>query len=446
MEPQRGAVRYEAYICSNQSCRAYRWADIARLWGETHCIKCHSAFKKTPELRPVGGTKGAKGKGKANPSEAKGGNKRATTPTTKGGGHGKGGKSPPSPAKDGKVTHTFDRQKVDTDPVHKCRMELAFMEQLHGKESQKAQDAAAELENQLYLRDQVKTPSQRATDKRRQLKAARRRLFKDAAALDTAEEALRQAQAAYDAATQKMEHTAMQVDSLEEELQYLEEQFLLPQAATGPQRDLLAERAQETMDQAVRESGGQDEESAELQQLTNRMQEILDNRAAGPRKKKKTTYEKANSSDHPLPAVPHGESDGESFDARLDADIDEIDMAEVKQEYGTNPDPSRKTSDAILAKHASKATIAVVHSKSQHSVGKAAGKGGHKGAPNTSPRTAWGKGPTPAEAHGRIKRPGLQSPNGGEGVGETTTPDLRQASQDQEKPDTTRNQGGDEHL
>ncbi len=375
------------------------------------------------------------------PSEAKGGGKKGTI---KGGGHGKGGKTPTAPAKDGKATYTFDRQRVETDLVYKYRVDLALMEQLYGKESQRAQDAAEVLNHQIYLRDQDKTPSQRATDKRRQLKAARKRLAKDAAALDTAEEALKQAQAAYEAATAKMESTVLQVDTLEEELQYWEEQFLLPQATTGPQRDFIAERAKETLDQAVLESGGQDDESAELQQLTNRMQEILDKKAAEPRKKTKTQCAKEDTADQSLPAVPE-----EEFDVRLDDDIDEIDMEEGKNEYdNTNSAqlPSRKTSANILARHSSKATIAFVHSKSQHSDGPytkaaAAGKGERKGAQNTSPKPAWGKGPTPAEAHDRIKRPGLQSPNGGEGAGGTTTPDLGQISQ--EDPNTIKNQRGD---
>ncbi len=72
---RRATAHYEAFVCSNPSCRGYRWADVARLRGETHCIKCNSKFKKLPELRPyyqVVGTKGT-GKGANSPPESKGG-------------------------------------------------------------------------------------------------------------------------------------------------------------------------------------------------------------------------------------------------------------------------------------------------------------------------------------------------------------------------------------
>ncbi len=320
------------------------------------------------------------------------------------------------------------------------------MSQLHGRDSQKAQDAAEELKHHIYLRDQEKTPSQLAPDKRRQLKAPRKKLAKDAAALDAAEEALAQAHDTFAEAETRLEDTVRQVDTLEEELQYLEEQYLRPHAEAGPHRDLIAERAQESLDQAILEAGGQDDESAELQQLSNRIQELLDKRAAKPRKKKKKTrWEQEDMDDQTLPAVPD-EPDGENLlDARLDADIDEIDMGQGKQ-YGTqysNPNSNQKTSEKILAQHSSRATREFLHAKGQSNNGpyaKATGKGGNKGAQNTSPAPAWGKGPAPAEAHGPLKRPGLQSPDGGEGGGGTATPDLEEPPQAREA--TSRNQGG----
>jgi hypothetical protein len=105
-----------------------------------------------------------------------------------------------------------------------------------------------------------------------------------------------------------------------------------------------------------------------------------------------------------------------------------------------------KTSERILAQHSSRATREFIHSKGQSNgpYSKDKGKGGSKGDPNTSPVPAWGKGPTPAEAHGQVKRPGLQSPVGGEGGGGTATANREEAPQ--ERPDTSRNQGGDGQL
>ncbi len=268
---KRATAHYEALVCSNPSCKGYRWADVARLRGETHCIKCSSIFKKLPELRPyyqVVGTKG-KGKGAQSLPAEKGG--KGTTP--KGGNPGKGRKTPKGddPKSGKKVTHTFDRQKVDNDVVYKARAEYAYMADLHGKESQKARDAYDELQHQLELRDAERTPSQRATEKRRLLKNLRTKLVK-AAALDTAEQEYTDAQIKFAAAETHLETTAPQVDRLEEELQCLEEQLLRPSAPSGPQRDFVTERAHDAVDRAVLK-GGQDEDTAEVQQLTNRLLE-----------------------------------------------------------------------------------------------------------------------------------------------------------------------------
>ena len=442
MDPQQRLPRYEAYVCSNGACRAYRWADIAQLRGETHCVKCFSIFKKVPELRPykVDGTKG-KGKGEHNrhSSQAKGGGKGGKS---KGGTRGTGDKPADNPKKEAtKVTLTFDRTKLDADPVLACRTKLAALQNICGKESQAALDAADELKHLLLLRDSEKTPTQKATDKRRQLRDARKRLAKRAVALDAAEAALEKAQDEYDSATDMFKEQVRIVDSLEEELQLLEEAYLRPQAEAGPQRDLLAERAQEVLDAAILASGGQDEDGMAIQQHINGLYELLDKRASNPRKK--TRIQSCTEPDA-YPAVPADQSDeeGDGIDARLDDDVDEIDMDKADSKTDRN---SRLTASAkILAKHSSRATRDYISNKGQTSTtSKDKGKGGAKGNPQHHP-TAWGKGPTPAEAHGQPKRPGIQKPDGGEGGGGTASPPRDAEAKD--RPDTSRNQGGDGQL
>ncbi len=450
MEGQRRAIRYEAFACSNPSCRGYRWADVARLRGESHCLWCNSKFKPVPELRPYYQATGAKGKGKGknnnSPSEAKGGGKGARP---KGSSLGIGVQTSKGTAKPAaqKVTRTFDRAKVDSDEIHKCRVELDFMVQLHGRESQKAQDAAAELQNNIHLRDLEKTPSQKATDKRRQLRTARKKLAKEALELDAAEEQLAQAHDKFAEAEERLETTAQQVDKLEEELQYLEEQYLRPSTETGPQRDLVADRAQEALDQAVRAANGEDEDTLELQQLSNRLQELLDKRASQPRKKTRTRWS-SEDNDAPLPAVPEdqegdGDADEEPLDERLDDNMGQ--GTHYGYRHG-NPNPIRKTSSKILAMHSSKATLEYLHSKGSNIQN--SGKGNRKGTSN-GPNPFWGKGPTPAEAQGELKRPGLQNPAGGEGGGDSASSGAHGAAHPQPagppqdmRDDPPRNQGG----
>ena len=112
--------------------------------------------------------------------------------------------------------------------------------------------------------------------------------------------------------------------------------------------------------------------------------------------------------------------------------------------------PIRKASEKILAMHSSRATREYLHNKGQY--GQAAGKGGKKGNTN-APSPPWGKGPTPAEAHGGPKRPGLQAPEGGEGGAVAATPGEGGAAQPppagppQDVPDAQpRNQGGGPYI
>ena len=338
---KRATAHYEALVCSNPSCKGYRWADVARLRGETHCLWCNSKFKQLPELRPYYQATGAKGKGKGGnkPSEAKGGK------GGKGGNPGKGGKTPKGgdPKSGKKVTQTCDRQKVDNDVVHKARVEYAFLADLHGKESQKARDAYDEYQHQLELRDAERTPSQRATEKRRLLKNLRTKLVK-AAALDTAEQEYTDAQIKFAAAETHLETTSLQVDRLEEELQYLEEQYLRPSAPGGPQRDFVTERAHDAVDRAILR-GGQDEDTAEVQQLTNRLLELLDKKD-GAQPRKKTRFE-ADMADEGLPPVPEAPDEADKK-SEPDEDMDD-----------TYCGPNAKTSIKILAQYSSKATRAL---------------------------------------------------------------------------------------
>ena len=435
-------------MCSNGACRAYRWADIARLRGETHCIKCASIFKKVPELRPykVDGTKGkGKGMGKGalnnHSSQAKGGGKGGKP---KGGVRGTGANpTATSNRHTNKVTLTFDRAKLDADPVQTCRAKLAALQSICGKESQAALDTAEELKHLLILRDRERTPAQKATDKRRQLRDARKRLSKRAAALDAAEQALEKAQDEFDTATVTFTEQAKLVDTLEEELQLLEEQYMQAPTEAGPQRDFIAERAQDVLDAAILESGGQDEESMEIQQHANILYELLAKRVWNPRKTRKKTSGQDNMDPENYPAVPADPSDdeGDRIDARLDADVDEIDM----DKDDSKPDQTRRQSASakILAKLSSRATRDYVSNQGQTGTNsKDSGKGGAKHGTLHRP-TTWGKGPTPAEAHGQPRRPGIQKPDGGEGGGDSAAPPRAGA---QDRQDTSRNQGGDGQL
>jgi predicted nucleic acid-binding Zn-ribbon protein len=315
---------------------------------------------------------------------------------------------------------------VDADVVHKLRVEYDFMVNLHGKESQKAQDVYEELQHQLQLPDAEKTPSQKATDKRRLLKNARNKLVKAAAALDAAEEALTAAHNKYSEAETHLETTALQVDRLEEELQYLEEQYLRPSAASGPQRDFVTERAHDAVDRAVLR-GGQDEDTAEVQQLTNRLLELLDKKeGAQPRKKTRFDDDAADADLPPVPDAPDKESEP-------DEDMENQDDSDYCG-------PNARTSTKILAQYSSKVTRDYVRHKG--SVSKPAGKGSGMKGEHKGPAPAGGQGPTPSEAHGP-KKPGLQSDAGGEGGAGTATPVRREDSPPAARDDSARNRWGD---
>ncbi len=436
MDPQRRRVqRYEAFVCSNPSCKGYRWADIARLRGETHCTWCACKFKAQPELRPyyqVDGTKGkGKGKGVTEASPPAKGGKKGKKPK---GGDPTGYSPPGGRAASGKhtVTQTFIRERVDTDEVHKARTEYNFMASLHGKDSQKASVAYEELQEKLEARNAERTPSQRATEKRRILKNLRNKLAKDAAALDQAEEALKRAQNLYYEAETRLEESAVRVDKCEEELQYLEEEFLRPPAAKGPQRDLDRERAQEAIDEAV-PRGSQGEHASAIQQATNYLMELLDQAsgtAEGQPVKKKSKIE--GDADTELPPVPedHAEPElrqPEAADADMESDSD-LD----------SDGPNTKASVKILRQYSSKTTRVHVHR--QGALAKVTGQGHGKG--DTKGHTPQGgKGPTPGEAHG-VRKPGLQPAAGGEAGNGTATPQAAAPTSPAEG-DTARNRWGD---
>ncbi len=364
------------------------------------------------------GTKG-KGKGVDSPPEAKGGKK----------GNPKGGNPKGGTSASGKtVTQTFVREKVDTDAVHKARAEYNFMVSLHGRDSQKARDSYDELHHQLELRDAERTPSQKATEKRRLLKNLRNKLFKDAAALDQAEAALQAAHDQYAAAEARLEATAVQVDRCEEELQFLEEEYLKPSAAVGPQRDIVSERAHEAVDRAVLQ-GGQNEDTAEVQQLTNRLMELLDKKEGQPRKKSRIDGD----ADAELPPVPEAPDEEDARNSEPDAHMENTDNSEYD-------DPQAKTSTKILRQYSSKATRDYVFHKG--SVSKAAGKGSGKKGAHKGPGPMGGKGPTPAEAHG-LKKPGLQPAAGGEGGGGTASPERQEDPPPTAGEDTARHRWGD---
>ncbi len=206
----------------------------------------------------------------------------------------------------------------------------------------------------------------------------------------------------------------------------MEEQLLRPKVESGPQRDLLSERAQEILDRAVLAAGGQDEDAAEPQQLSNRMAELLGKRAEQPRKK---TRVDADAPDADLPAVPETRAD----------ESDDEDMGQENQ--NDYQGPIKTTSEKILAQYSTKATREYLRNKGPYE--QAAGKGGKKGTHN-GPTPPWGKGPTPAEAHGP-KQPGIQSPEGGEGDAGTATPVIRAESPPAARDEPSRNQRGDGH-
>ena len=162
------------------------------------------------------------------------------------------------------------------------------------------------------------------------------------------------------------------------------------------------------------------------------MQELLDKRAEQPRKKSRVGAGAATDSD--LPAVPEEHID-EDGDALPD---DDMGQAAASDYQG----PIRKASEKILAMHSSRATREYLHNKGQY--GQAAGKGGKKGNTN-APSPPWGKGPTPAEAHGGPKRPGLQVPEGGEG-GAGAAPPARAEPPPDAPDEPPRNQWGDGHF
>jgi hypothetical protein len=370
---------------------------------------------------------GIKGKGKGKggnantgvTSEAKGGGKGKKG---KGGNPGTGPKTPDKPqTQSGKVTITFSRNHLETDAIQKCRAEVSAMEGIYAKDSHAAQNARGRLSQLLHQRDEGKTPSQKATDKRRQLKDARKKLGRAAHNLDTAEATLAAAQADFEAAKSKLEDMVVYTDRLEEELQYYEEQYLRPQATPGAQRDLVLERAQDARDRAMLGSGGQDAARAELQQLTNRIDAIMEDIASEPRKKTRTRWDDPDD----LPPVPEEGGDKAEASARLGPDVVEVDM----EETDTHGEAST-TSQRILAKMASSTTRSIVLAKGQ---GKGV-KGDQK--PPTPP---WATGPTPAEANAKAKKPGLQSPAGGEA--EHMAQPAREEAPD--PPASSRNQGGD---
>ncbi len=424
MDPKRRLPRAEAYICSNPSCRAYRFCDVADLRGETHCTKCNSVFKTIPELRSykMVGIKGkGKGKGKSAhnnaPSEAKGGGK---------GKKGKGGPgqgtptNPKSNVGGEKVVLTFSRKQLD-DPIQQSRANLAFVRAVWGKDAERAQTAQAELDDLLQLREEERTPSQKAAAKRRQLKETDKKVVRARHVLDAAEEALEKAKTAYEDAKYNFQDLVVRADTLEEEIQYFEAQYQATPTPPGAQRDLLLERAHEIRERAILESGGDDPLRGQLQQAVNHLQDVLDCMASEPRKKAKT--DPLNQSE--LPAVPEEQGQGE-LDARLGADVEEVDMDDSQNDGPT------KASDRILSQHASRRLLNRVLTKGK---GKGKGtKGDHKPHP-----ALWPLGPTPAEAHAKPKTPGPQSPPGGEA--DRTAAPAREETPD--PPDTSRNQGGD---
>ena len=316
---------------------------------------------------------------------------------------------------------------MDADEVYKARAEYTSMVNIHGRDSQKARLAFDELQEKLEIRDAERTPSQKATEKRRLLKNLRDRLARNAAALDQAEEALKKAQDLYDEAERRLETTAVQVDKCEEELQYLEEEFLRPATTTGPQRNLEHERAHEAIDKAVLQ-GGSGENTSQIQQLTNQLLELLDQdsgtKEGQPSKKKSKLDGTGDDANMDLPPVPEGPAEPDEI-MEHDSDLD-------------SDGPNTKASVKILRQYSSKATRVHIQRKRNpaQTAGKGTGKGGTKGSAPTG-----GTDPTPGEAHGG-KRPGLQPTKGGEAGTGTATPPQATPSTPADG-DNARNRWGD---